>query len=770
MNSLGHRLWRLRWWSLAAAAVLTVVFGYGLSRLRINNDPLELLDRDDPELQDYLRFLDRFGHEAFVAVAFEVEDVFSPGTLRFVDRLSRRLREEIPGGESVLSLTEARVIRSLPVGDGEAELSVSRLIPRSVLAPGATAGSELEQARQRALADPLLRDSVVGAGGRATAVVLRLEPRSHDPNYVFQVTEAAERIAAEESRRSGRRLYLAGAPIFTDHYLGAVTRDLELFPPLTTLVMVLLLALLYRNARGVLLPAGVVLVGLIWTLGVIALAGSEINLVSTIIPPLILVIGVADVVHILNQYDEEAAAGVGRRRALQRAMTHITVPCLLTSLTTMVGFLSLASNRVVPVRETGLFSAFGVIALFVLAVVVSVAVLSRLKVPRRLARPAAARDWLVRLLERNGALVVRRPWWVLVGSAAIVVLSIWGATYLVVETNLHRYLRHDDPVVQAHEFMAENLAGVTELQLTITPEGTRGVKEPDTLRRMAALQSAILPFDEVGATTSLADVVRMLHRAWSDDDPAAYTVPDSAAAVAQLLLQIEGGDGDVLLARLATDDYRSALINVRVDNIGSRQLRALIERIETEASRIFDGWSGTRSIVGSAVIVAHIERFVVDGQIRSLGLALAVICVIMALALRSWKLGLISILPNCLPILLVWGVMGVAGIPINLATCMVPSISIGIAVDDTIHFLARYRREVLAGAEVSEAIRTTLRTTGRAMVTTSLVLTAGFLVILLSQFPTNVYFGVLCALTIAVALLGDLLLLPALLRVARPRL
>jgi uncharacterized protein len=668
---------------------------------------------------------------------------------------------------------------------------------------------EIESFRKRVLGNPTFRNSLISADGKTTAIMVALktytadkllkpgdtlekqkEVRKFVDGYRREITAYAERIlaqqkAVDDSKELRIDYYLAGGPIFTSFYIDAVERDASVFFPLTLLVIGFVLILINRNLRGIVLPISVVLISYFWTFGLIDVVGGKMTLVSTILFPLILVIGMAVVIHIVNQYYEEIARAMAdpknavrlylnekkpemlrpayreaKLELIRKAIGHVLPPCFWTSLTTALGFLSLAASKVIPVRETGLFAAFGIFATFIVAIVLTPTLLSFLPIPTRsLKKPfetgiLASTQRGVAWLNERGYKVI------LIASAALLVLSVAGMSKLSAETNLREYFKPDSPIRVAHKFMEERLSGVTTIEFAIDAKHPDALKEPEILNAIERFQDHLESYNVITKTFSLADTVKMMNKAMNEDRDEAFTIPETRAAVAQYLLLYEQ---DASLSSIVNTNYSYSYVGVRLHNMSSRDIRLLTDRIVAEIPRIFSGLDVAVTPSGGTWLAVLLERYIVEGQIESFALAMLVISILLFFILRSKKLGLVAILPNLLPILMTMGFMGLVGIPINMATCMMPSIAIGIAVDDTIHFLSRYRREIKNGLSVREACRKTLTTTGQAMILTSIVLAAGFGILLFSTFNPNIHFGSLTALTMLTALLADMFVLPSLL-------
>jgi predicted RND superfamily exporter protein len=436
-------------------------------------------------------------------------------------------------------------------------------------------------------------------------------------------------------------------------------------------------------------------------------------------------------------------------------------PCLFTTLSTGAGFLSFLSSEIPIVRLTGLFAAVGIGLAFVLTVLVLPAALSFLRAPRVTAG-RQAQGVLVRTLKRLGPWTARHPRAILACSVVTVGIGLLGITQLSTETTNLLLLKDGHPLRASYDFIERNLTGLSNLEVIV--EGERdALRTPALLEKLDRLSAKIAQEPGLTKTISLVDYVKEINRALHGDDPEYYKIPDTARAVAQSLLLYEFAGGDEL-RDYVSGDYSAGRLTALFRTMSSRESAALQARVLDYARQL----ELPIKVTGTIALLEAMEQKVTISQVRSLGIALLLIAGLMALLLRSWRLGLLSLVPNALPILLMFAVMGFAGIPLDAATSIVAGLALGIAVDDTIHYLTRFRRELRQAKSYREALIRTTRTVGRAIVFTSVILFAGFSVLLLGTFKGTIYFGLLIGLAMAFALVGDLVLLPALLLVLRP--
>lgn len=680
------------------------------------------------------------------------------------------------------------------------------------MAPGGKApytAGDIDTLRLKVMANPNIWNTIISEDEKTTSIILpvytydstKMINENTSPEEATRIKKFADNFRRELAFYADRVIknqekidkdagilieyHLAGGPIFASHYVDYVERDVLIFYPLTLFVIASFLFLFFKNLRGIVLPLLIVTISVIWTFGIIGLSGANISLVSTILYPLILVIGFAVVLHILNRYNEEVSLylknentaifkacnhknqkGLKSRvreeklAAIENTIKHKLAPCFWTSATTSVGFGSLGVSQIVPVAQTGLFAAAGVMATFLVALILTPIFLSIMPIAKKAVKTPYEKTFLALALGRLSSLNYKFKHPILIVSIIAIGVSAFFMTRIIAETNLREYFKKDSPIRIAHTFLEDKLSGINSVEFAIDTKEPGRLKDPEALEAIVNFQEYLLKNPKINKTISLADTVRQLNQAINEGDIAHYEIPDSRPAVAQLLLLYEQGG---TLENIVDSKYSFTYVTARFDNMGSRQIRDMVDQIMIEADTIFSRHDIKVYPIGLAWLGVTLEKYIIEGQIKSFALAMLLISVFMFFLLRSFGLGLAAIVPNLFPIIITFGFMGLSGIPINLATCMVPSIAIGIAVDDTIHFLLRYKQEMQNSKNDGEACRRVITTTGQAMVLTSIVLFAGFSVLLLSNFYPNVFFGELTALTMATALIGDLVVLPALL-------
>ena len=755
----------------AVFLALAVLGLSALPMLTFDFSPQTLFEASSEKARIWREHRARYGaddHHLMLLVEGDLESVEPWAGLAEIER---RLAD-VDGVQWTRSLLSQPVARSPEPG----------VIEISPIAPGVpTSDSEAAALLAAARDHPLLVGSLVSEDGQLACILLKVEDGVAKLADVKPVVREIEGIAVEVAAGSpGVRTWLLGPHAYRVTVVGAMVREELRFIPLTALVLSLVLWLLFRSVPGVLIPLLSVGLGAVWTLAAMALTGQEINVINTITATLVLVIGIADAIHMMTRYGQERREGADRPTATRRALVAVGAACLLTSVTTAVGFATLLTADLEILRHFGLYAAGGVMITFGFTIVFVPWALAHAKVDPVVRDPsegieAGERGTLLgRFLASQARLVQRRPLAVALVSLAIAGVFVAGLPRAHVDNYIMEYVPRGEPIREATLLLEEKLSGVVfiDVVLTATGEGPTPFHEPALIAAAAAIEDRVAAADGVQAVASPIGLLRELRYVQHGGVAAGAdrsALPASRAEVASLLLLTEMAS-DTTLAQSHLDGERRELrITARTADLGARHYLEMEQVLLAVLAEELADVPVTGVITGTSQVgYAGIASLVRD-MLKSLGWAFVLISITLALLFRSVRIAALSMVPNVLPVLMVLGAMGWTGRHLETLSAMVFSIGLGIAVDDTIHFVARYMAEVRAGRSPEEAVQRTMERTGRAVVYTSVVLMIGFGVLYTSVFPPNQLFAVLGAGVIACALFADLWLLPALLLLFRPK-
>ncbi|MEE2679312.1 MAG: MMPL family transporter [Myxococcota bacterium] len=734
--------------SLVAAAALV---GTDPLHLRMDLDPSSepLLPVDDPGLAGYRQAVLDFGDDEIFVVAMETDEVFTTENLTRIRRVGRAIAA-LPGVRRVESLANVTVIRN----DAERDLLEVRSLVRDIPtdAPG------LAALRAQALADPLLVKNLVSADGRTAAFNVRLDDAT-DLVHIRSDIDGRIRAVLEAEGAPGR-FHLAGRPHMKAVAHATMVGDLQRLLPLSVLVMALVLWVVTGSLRGVFIPLGTVLVATLWTFGAMAFAGVQLNLLTLVLGPVLIAVGAVYGVHILAHYEAAAERARDPREAATLLSRATRAPVLMAGTSTMVGFGSLLLTGVPAARELGAFAALGVLAVTWISLTSLPALVAVLPLRTQTDSPRARRIGRVldRGLERQARFVRARSGVVVVAWIALCLVALALVPRIEVDTDYLSFFPSDSTLRRDFETVNERLAGAVPIYVVLRGSGAETFGDPANLLLLERIQRRFDAIPAVTHSVSVVDLVRVVHQAIRDGDPREARVPEGIDAVAEVMLVIPKAKKRPLL----NVDHSRANLFVRAGEQGSGAVRNLVAQLEAALEAELP--EGLRAeVTGDTVLLNRSADALVAIQTRTVGLTALAVFAIVALAFRSLPLACVALAPNLVPVLLFYGLLGLGIAPLSLPTSLIASIVLGIAVDDTVHFLARYRRGRAEGLSPGEAVVQCGRRVGRPIAITSVMLFLGFLVVSLSGFATLSEFGLLVGLTVLVCLATDLVLLPALL-------
>jgi predicted RND superfamily exporter protein len=743
--------------SLAALAVLVSPSPFGL-RLEIDPSSDPLLPTGDPARAAYGRAVLEFGDDEVYVVALEVDDIFTAENLGALRRITHEIAR-IDGVRAVKSLADVVSFRYDRDNDW---VDVGPFLDEVPTAP-----SELGSLRERAIGDPIYARSIVSPDGRVAAVNVSFHDMSDrefiEGRYDVRIREILEREAVD-----GRRFYVAGRPHVKSRVYDMMIHDLSRLIPAAIAVIAGILALVAGSLRMVVLPLGMVAVTTLWTFAAVSLLDRPLTVLTTLLAPVLIAIGSAYGVHVLTRYEGELAAGGNLRARVSRCLEAMSTPVLISGLTTSIGFAALLLTDVPAVFELGSFAIFGVLSLTALSLTALPAAL--LAMPRLAGNappPASTRIFrrgMAVSLEALARLTTRSP---------TAVIAVWGVVTLgaaaaiprvVIDTDYLSYFPERSSVRRDFEAINHLLSGAVPIYVVWSGSEAGAFRDPQVLAAIERVQTRLDETTGVSRTLSMVDFIRVIHRVFREDDPAAERIPDTRSGVSDLIFLIPKHD----LARFSNVNQSRANILVRTGEVGSAAIQDLVGRIEAVLAEHPLPVGVSVDVTGNTILLSRSADGVASGQPRSVSAAAIAIFVLVSLALGTPRIGAVAMIPNVAPVILFFGLLGWGVAPLSLPTSLIACVALGIAVDATAHYLVHYRAERDRGADPPEAVRLTHRAVGPPIVVASVTLCFGFAVVAFSEFATLRQFGLLSSLTLAICMATDLVLLPAVL--ARGRL
>lgn len=748
MNFLRKHFKLISWISLGLVLTITGLSLYELRKIKFDYDFESFFPVDDPDLDVYLKFRKTFEYDnEFVLLAIEnKKGVFQKDFLEKLETLSDSLRN-VPDITSVNSPTTLQntivtelgpvQIPYLHIDDPSRYASDSALIFRS----------------------PELVGSFFSADGKAVSIYLKTTEginKAKSDAMVDNINKLVNNLHFDHvrtaSKAKGQRVYLE-----------RLTNEFYVFFGASFFLVVLFLFISFRSFWGVWVPILVVVLAIIWTLALMTASGKSLDIMTVLLPTMMFVVGMSDVVHIVTKYLEELREGNNNRfDALLKTIKDVGFATFITLITTSLGFLSLLNSHIIPIRDFGFYTSIGVFIGFILAFTIVPLVLSVIPQPSLRLERDSSQFWNKRLssllmwIFRNGKMI---------GAATVVLtlLSLWGIKNINLNNYMIEGLTTRDELRQDFIFFEQKFSGVRPFELIVTPADTSstvlGVKE---LRAMDKLETWLKKNYDVGFILSPVSLVKGIHKAENNGNPDYFTLPEDPEDIAALSDEVLQFRKRKEIKTLLTTDQKEGRITGKMHDVGSKIIR---ER-NKELYAFMESDPGMKSIhiqlTGAAVMLDKNNEYLVINTLQGLFLSVLIVGLIIGIIHKSFRMAIIAIVPNLLPIVFIGGLMGLAGIELKSSTSIIFAIAFGIATDDTVHFLGRLKLELKKGKSVAYALKRTYLSTGKAVVVTSLILSAGFMTLIASGFESTFLFGLLVSITLLIAVITDLLLFPLL--------
>lgn len=730
--------------ALVAALVLAItvlavnqVVDWRSGELRVHIDPAvqSLLPANDEQRQflDHTELL--FGRTETIVAALYFDDVFAPAHLQAVAVATRQLKA-LPEISKVMSLATA----PLAVAQGD-ELNMDTATMATISA------AELARAVR---ANPLYAGTLVSSKGDAAGLIIYLQSG-------YEGTQGASALIAKLRRvlhaaAPDAKIRLAGPPVLKAATSEALSHEFSRILPAIFILIAVFLLVGFRSLRAVFLPLLTLVIALIWVLGLTVLTGRSLNLITAIVPPVIVTIGLAYTLHLLSAFYRAHADQA--RQVVQAALADVALPLLMTGATTAAGFITLTLSPLSAVREFAWLSAVGVLFTVVLSLTFLPAALALVGCHRLVAPPGS--KLFRRVAIHLGHFDVRHRRAILASGVALMLLSLAGIFNIHVGTDYVRGFSASNPVRADFERIGRDFSGAAPLSVVLHSKAEQGFAQPQNLQAVARFQQWLEAQPEIGSVASLVDYVKVLNRSLHEGEESHFSIPDTASAVKQLLLF---GSGDSLES-LADSNLQNLQLRLRANVSASQEISALVERINERMSALPTSITGR--VTGTPVLVSSAVEAIAGGQIKTIGAALLVVFLLLSVLFTSFRVGALALLPNLIPIFLYFGALGFTGVPLGPTTSLVACIVLGIAVDDTLYYFARFNADARRMASERKATVSALRSVIRPVTYSSFALIMGFVVLTASGLQNQVQFGALAAFTIAVAWVADITFTPAL--------
>ncbi|MGE4319227.1 MAG: RND family transporter [Deferribacterales bacterium] len=751
---------RFRWAVILLLVVLTAFFIRSAKGMVFDNSADIWFVEGDESIAVMKDMEKNFGNDDFVSVFISQnsDGKFTPEMLKKIDGLSADLENTVPYVKKMIWLGNAEWIES-----GGDELKISGFmddLPETQ--------EKTDEMLSLALTENSYTDYLISRDKSMMAVYLDLTAypsKDEDVNPRKTVAEAVNSVV-QKSEYQDLKIFVFGGPNSNYDYNNLVGSDGKKLFLYSVIVMLALLFWLGRGIRAVLIPVTVVVISVCWVMGFIPLAGFTANLLTISVPTLLICVGIADSMHYISSFYDCADDGMSRHDSIRQGLAKSGMAMLFTSLTTAAGFLSFVVTHVKPYREMGVYIAAGVIFALVITLLIVPSFYSFGRSGVKRARKTTDDDFFDRQLGRIHLLVTSRPKSVIAVFILLTAVFLFGAFRVQMESNTLKLVKQGTPYRDNMDFVGEKMGGIMSVEFMIDTGAQDGIKKADFMKKLDELQNYLEERKEAVKVISIADVMKKMRKAMHNNDSEYYLMPDKDDTVAQYMLMYEASGGSDINKLVAFQSDKIRLI-VRTSAISTAECRALRDAALEKADELFGG-SIKITMSGSIYRYLRLNDLLGEAQKTSFLAALVSVFLLMLVVMRSFKLGIISMVPNIFPVVMALGIAGFTGMFVDAVLLCFAPIIIGVSVDDSIHFFTRFRNEFVHTGNYVRALKRTYMTVGRPIVFTTIVLVIGFLPLSSSVLTGYMKMAFMFGWAFSWALVADLFLAPALIMTARP--
>jgi uncharacterized protein len=747
---------RNSWLVVYVVVFLTMLCMIPLRNLRFEFNIEKLFPADDPDLTFFQDFQQQFHSEIddeFIFVGLSnKEGIFKKDFLTDVDSLTRYMLR-LPNIIKVYSISNTNVV----------SYQGNQVNARPLVQPA----REDRYAEDSAylFASPEYRNLLISKDGRSVAIAAFNTRFLTDPqkdSILIGIQRKIDQLGFDESHLT--------AKIRVERvYVKEIQRNLAIYLSLSLVLISLCLYLLFRSIKAIIVPLLIIVVSITWTMALIALSGHALDIISSLLPPILAAICMSDIIHLSTAYVEELREGHGKVQALKKAYREVGLATFFTCCTVAVGFLTLAITDIIPIRNFGVFAAAGILMAFVVALTTLFAFYHLTPVPAIAARPKAD-DWWNRTLAGMFVFVLKNKRKVLGALVLLTAVSAIGISRIEVNSSLLQEIPRGNPMLDDYRFMERDFAGTRPFEMALVlKDQNSGFLDLSNMKKVEQLEHYLHDSLGVGYIISPLSLFRGANKAFNGGSPANYRIPGNVQQTARFyeaIVQTEYADE---LQNYLSDDARTLRISGRLPDLSIKEFEALHKKFDTFFKHNHFEQQFSYHMTGSGVLLDRITYSLTNNLLLGIAIDAVIISLITLLLLRNWRVILIVLIPNVIPLVVMGGVMGFMGINLKSDTSVIFTIAFAIAVDDTIHFLSRIRLELSRGLTLQYAVKRTYLSTGKAIVITALVLITGFGTLLFSSFGGAFYIGLLITICLSFAVLMDLTVLPVLLLLFSPR-
>ncbi len=754
---LAHIILKRRTLLIAILAVITAFMGYQASHVKFSFQLAEIVPHNDPDNAYFREFKEQFGEDGNI-IALGVRDsaIYEVENFRRFGYLCRELGR-LEGVINVLGLPN---LQKLEKNTAKKKFELQPVFPDFI-----EDQERLDSLLNGAAQLQFYAGQLINMENGATLILVTLDNDILDTknriDLMWDVVDTGD--AFEEV--TGIDLHYSGLPYARSVNMRTVKKELNLFLILSVVVTGLILFLFFRSFKAVFFPLIIIGVIVVWVMGTLALFGFKITILTGLIPSIIVVIGIPNSVYMLNKYHQDYAKHGNQMKALSTIIKKIGIVTFITNFTTAVGFLVLLSTDITILREFGIVAGINILATFIVSTILIPAVYSYVAPPSSRHLKHLDFKFLNAFLNGLDFLVHERKTLVFISTTVIVVVSIFGMLQIRSNSYLIDDLPEKSEMIQDLRFFESNFSGIMPLEVVVDTKRKKGVQNIKNLEKIDEFEMFLDSISYISQPVSVVSFIKAANQAYYNHLPRFYTIPSGRDKAFILRYLSEDADEEGISQAFVDSIGQKVRISLKIADIGSLKMDSLVNQvIQPRMDEIFGDTKMEAKITGTTPLFIKGNKYLIQNLLTSMVIAFFVIALIMVLLFRNFRMIIISLIPNMIPLLITAGIMGYFNIPLKPSTAIIFSIAFGISVDDSIHFLAKYRQELFAHKfSVPIAVSYSLRETGASMIYTSIILFFGFVIFAASEFGGTIALGILTSLTLLFAMLTNLIVLPALL-------
>jgi predicted RND superfamily exporter protein len=765
-KKLGEWIIRNRLYLLLSLFAVTAVMGWYASKVQLSYDFAKAIPVDNPKYQEYLGFKEKFGEDGnLMTIGFIQKDLFTKDKFNDLIKLHNKLKQT-EGVEDVISVVSAI---NLLKND-----TTEKLIPSPIFPTVIESQEQLDSLKKVFLSLPFYRGLMYNPQDYAWLVGVRVNKNVVNTKLRDKVVPVIAEEAMAYGKAQNIEMHLSGLPLIRSNLAIRIAREMQWFLLGSLLLSAIILMLFFRSLSTTILSLMVVIIGVIFSFGTMAIFGYKITILNGLIPPLIVVIGVPNCIYFLNKYHTSYIKENDKKTALVEMVSKMGIVTLFCNITAAIGFAVFALTKSAILKEFGVIAGLNIMAIFFISFTLLPSALSYLPPPKERHLNYLENRHLANILARLEGWVFNHKKVVYAITLGLIIFSVAGMLKLKAQGFIVDDLPKTDVLYRDLKFFEAEFKGIMPLEITVDTRkrnGFTGMRSLAIFDRVDSFSKEIAAHPQMARPLSLAEGLKFAKQGFYEGDTNNYVMPNSfdGAFVGDYLRTKKdstGGKGSFqrLMSAFMDSSRQVTRISVNMADVGSRRLPEILDSLRTRADHYFDTSAYTVKFTGTSVTFLEGSRFIINGLRDSILWAFLFIALCMLYLFRSFRILICSLIPNVIPLLLTAGIMGWTGIPLKPSTVLIFSVALGIAIDVTIRFLVNYKQELpVHNGDVKETVIQTIRHTGISIIYTSLVLIAGFIIFVFSGFGGTQALGWLTSFTLLAATLTNLVLLPVLL-------